>query len=38
MALYFQKEQEDSLRKEFRKIDLAIGVKMTSDIAEVESV
>ena len=27
MALYFQKEQEDSLRKEFRKIDLAIGVK-----------
>jgi hypothetical protein len=27
MALYFQKEQEDGLRKEFRKIDLAIGVK-----------
>ena len=27
MALSLQKEQEDSLRKEFRKIDLAIKVK-----------
>ena len=27
MALYLQKEQEDSLRKEFRKMDLATGVK-----------
>ena len=27
MALSLQKEQEDGLRKEFRKIDLAIGVK-----------
>ena len=27
MALSLQKEQEDSLRKEFRKIDLATGVK-----------
>ena len=27
MALYLLREQKDSLRKEFRKIDLAIGVK-----------